>query len=99
MKIQFSENNIRIRFSNVEALDLIHHSSVLIANEFLKTQLAFGDENKVNLRNNTFLVCVLKNEFYSFLKSENERFQFQFGKTQVSIEKDLAFFRNGFSIQ
>ncbi len=99
MKIQFSENNIRIRFSNVEALDLINRSSVLIANEFLKTQLAFENENKVTLHDNAFFVCVIKNEFCSILKSENERFQFQFGKTQVSIEKDLAFFRNGFSIQ
>ncbi|MFM7619741.1 MAG: hypothetical protein ACKO5Y_07870 [Bacteroidota bacterium] len=99
MKIQFSENNIRIRFSNVEALELVHNSTVRIANEFLITHLAFDDENKVTLHENTFLVCVLKNEFSSFLKSENERFQFQFGKTQVSIEKDLAFFRNGFSIQ
>jgi hypothetical protein len=99
MKIQFSENNIRIRFSNVEALELIHNSTVLIANEFLKTHLAFDDENNVSLHENAFLVCVLKNEFCSFLKSENECFQFQLGKTQVSIEKDLAFFRNGFSIQ
>ena len=99
MKIQFSENNIRIRFSNVEALELIQNSSVLIANEFLITQLALGDENKVMLNDNLFLVSALKNEFCSFLHSENERFQFLTGKTQVSIEKDLAFFRNGFSIQ
>jgi len=99
MKIQFSENKIRIRFSEEEAHALHANGCISLPNEVLSSQLCLGNENQATLKLNVLNLTVIKNDFIDFLKEKREHYVFVKEKIEISIEKDLAHFKNGFAIQ
>jgi hypothetical protein len=98
MKIQFYEGNIRIRISISDAELLSKNSKLHLEFQQLVLSMNLGNYSAFEMKNSELSIILEREPFLIFLKSETESFEFQQSNVIIRVEKDLAYFKTGFSL-